>query len=237
MAFAESRIRRETIAAEDVLHDMGAFSVISSDSQAMGRVGEVITRTWQTAHKMRQQRGRLSEESGENDNFRVSRYIAKYTINPAIAHGLSSHIGSVAEGKRADLVLWSPAFFGAKPDMVLMGGMIVCAQMGDPNGSIPVQPIYSRPMFGAFGGARTACAVTFVSQAGQEAGVGARLGLAKATLAVQNTRGIGKADMVLNAARPHIEVNPETYEVRADGVLLTCEPATELPLAQRYFLY
>ena len=237
VAFAESRIRRETIAAEDVLHDMGAFSVISSDSQAMGRVGEVITRTWQTAHKMRQQRGRLSEESGENDNFRVRRYIAKYTINPAIAHGLSSHIGSVAEGKRADLVLWSPAFFGAKPDMVLMGGMIVCAQMGDPNGSIPVQPIYSRPMFGAFGGARTACAVTFVSQAGQEAGVGARLGLAKATLAVQNTRGIGKADMVLNAARPHIEVNPETYEVRADGVLLTCEPATELPLAQRYFLY
>ena len=237
VAFAESRIRRETIAAEDVLHDMGAFSVISSDSQAMGRVGEVITRTWQTAHKMRQQRGRLSEESGENDNFRVRRYIAKYTINPAIAHGLSSHIGSVAEGKRADLVLWSPAFFGAKPDMVLMGGMIVCAQMGDPNGSIPVQPIYSRPMFGAFGGARTACAVTFVSQAGQEAGVGARLGLAKATLAVQNTRGIGKADIVLNAARPHIEVNPETYEVRADGVLLTCEPATELPLAQRYFLY
>ena len=237
VAFAESRIRRETIAAEDVLHDMGAFSVISSDSQAMGRVGEVITRTWQTAHKMRQQRGRLSEESGENDNFRVRRYIAKYTINPAIAHGLSSHIGSVAEGKRADLVLWSPAFFGAKPDMVLMGGMIVCAQMGDPNGSIPVQPIYSRPMFGAFGGARTACAVTFVSQAGQEAGVGARLGLAKATLAVQNTRGIGKADMVLNAARPHIEVNPETYEVRADGVLLTCEPATELPLEQRYFLY
>jgi urease subunit alpha len=237
VAFAESRIRRETIAAEDVLHDMGAFSVISSDSQAMGRVGEVITRTWQTAHKMRQQRGRLSEESGENDNFRVRRYIAKYTINPAIAHGLSSHIGSVTEGKRADLVLWSPAFFGAKPDMVLMGGMIVCAQMGDPNGSIPVQPIYSRPMFGAFGGARTACAVTFVSQAGQEAGVGARLGLAKATLAVQNTRGIGKADMVLNAARPHIEVNPETYEVRADGVLLTCEPATELPLAQRYFLY
>lgn len=237
VAFAESRIRRETIAAEDVLHDMGAFSVISSDSQAMGRVGEVITRTWQTAHKMRQQRGRLSEETGENDNFRVRRYIAKYTINPAIAHGLSSHIGSVAEGKRADLVLWSPAFFGAKPDMVLMGGMIVCAQMGDPNGSIPVQPIYSRPMFGAFGGARTACAVTFVSQAGQEAGVGARLGLAKATLAVQNTRGIGKADMVLNAARPHIEVNPETYEVRADGVLLTCEPATELPLAQRYFLY
>ena len=237
VAFAESRIRRETIAAEDVLHDMGAFSVISSDSQAMGRVGEVITRTWQTAHKMRQQRGRLSEESGENDNFRVRRYIAKYTINPAIAHGLSSHIGSVAEGKRADLVLWSPAFFGAKPDMVLMGGMIVCAQMGDPNGSIPVQPIYSRPMFGAFGGARTACAVTFVSQAGQEAGVGARLGLAKATLAVRNTRGIGKADMVLNAARPHIEVNPETYEVRADGVLLTCEPATELPLAQRYFLY
>ncbi|PTM80554.1 urease subunit alpha [Cereibacter johrii] len=237
VAFAESRIRKETIAAEDILHDMGAFSVISSDSQAMGRVGEVITRTWQTAHKMKVQRGRLAEETGANDNRRVRRYIAKYTINPAIAHGLSRHIGSVEEGKRADLVLWQPAFFGAKPDLVLLGGMIVCAQMGDPNGSIPAQPYYSRPMFGAFGGALHASAVTFVSQAAEEDGVGERLRLQKGTLAVQGTRDIGKADMKLNAHRPSIEVNPETYEVRADGELLTCQPLAELPLAQRYFLY
>ncbi|RHZ97255.1 urease subunit alpha [Cereibacter sphaeroides] len=237
VAFAESRIRKETIAAEDILHDMGAFSVISSDSQAMGRVGEVITRTWQTAHKMKVQRGRLAEETGANDNQRVRRYIAKYTINPAIAHGLSRHIGSVEEGKRADLVLWQPAFFGAKPDLVLLGGMIVCAQMGDPNGSIPAQPYYSRPMFGAFGGALHASAVTFVSHAAEEDGVGERLRLQKGTLAVEGTRDIGKADMKLNAHRPSIEVNPETYEVRADGELLTCQPLAELPLAQRYFLY
>ena len=237
VAFAESRIRKETIAAEDILHDMGAFSVISSDSQAMGRVGEVITRTWQTAHKMKLQRGRLADETGANDNFRVRRYIAKYTINPAIAHGLSRHIGSVEEGKRADLVLWSPAFFGAKPEMVLLGGMIVCAQMGDPNGSIPAQPFSSRPMFGAFGGALHASAVTFVSQAAEADGVRDRLGLHKATLPVEGTRGIGKAEMKLNAHRPEIDVNPETYEVRADGELLTCQPLAELPLAQRYFLY
>ncbi|WP_296478124.1 urease subunit alpha [Roseinatronobacter sp.] len=237
VAFAESRIRRETIAAEDILHDMGAFSVISSDSQAMGRVGEVITRTWQTAHKMRQQRGRLSEETGDNDNFRVRRYIAKYTINPALVHGMSRHIGSIEEGKRADLVLWHPAFFGAKPDMVLMGGSIIVAQMGDPNGSIPVQPMHSRPMFGAFGRAVERSAVVFVSHTGQEAGVRETLGLAKDTLAVEGCRGIQKSDMRLNSATPHIDVNPETYEVRADGTLLTCEPAQSLPLAQRYFLY
>ena len=237
VAFAESRIRRETIAAEDVLHDMGAFSVISSDSQAMGRIGEVITRTWQTASKMRSQRGRLAEETGANDNFRVRRYIAKYTINPAITHGMGAHIGSIEEGKRADLVLWNPAFFGVKPEMVLLGGMITVAQMGDPNGSIPVQPMYSRPMFGAFGRARTASSVTFVSQAAQADGVGERLGLGKGTVAVSGTRTLGKADMKLNAARPEITVNPETYEVRADGELMTCEPAKELPLAQRYFLY
>ena len=237
IAFAESRIRRETIAAEDILHDMGAFSIISSDSQAMGRVGEVITRTWQTAHKMKVQRGRLEGETGENDNLRARRYIAKYTINPAITHGMSAHIGSIAVGKRADLVLWSPAFFGAKPEMVLLGGTIVCAQMGDPNGSIPVQPMYSRPMFGALGKSRMASAVTFVSAAALEDDVGGRLGLGKSLLAVKHTRDIGKGDMVLNNATPQIEVNPETYEVRADGVLLTCAPATELPLAQRYFLY
>ncbi len=238
VAFAESRIRRETIAAEDILHDMGAFSVISSDSQAMGRVGEVITRTWQTAHKMKVQRGRLAEETGENDNFRVRRYIAKYTINPAIAHGISRHIGSIEEGKRADLVLWSPAFFGAKPEMVLIGGCIVVAQMGDPNASIPTpQPVYTRPMFGAYGRSVERNAVVFVSQAAQEADVRHRYGTAKETLAVEGCRGIGKRDMKLNDATPHIEVNPETYEVRADGVLLTCEPARELPLAQRYFLF
>ena len=238
VAFAESRIRRETIAAEDILHDLGAFSVISSDSQAMGRVGEVITRTWQTAHKMKVQRGRLEGEQGENDNLRVRRYIAKYTINPAIAHGLSAHIGSVEEGKRADLVLWSPAFFGAKPEMVLIGGCIVVAQMGDPNASIPTpQPVHTRPMFGAFGGSLVRNAVTFVSQAGLEADVRGQYGLAKDVLAVEGCRDIGKRDMRLNDATPHIEVHPETYEVRADGVLLTCEPARDLPLAQRYFLF
>ncbi len=238
VAFAESRIRRETIAAEDILHDMGAFSIIASDSQAMGRVGEVITRTWQTAHKMKQQRGRLPEETGENDNFRVRRYIAKYTINPAIAHGMAHEIGSVEEGKRADLVLWSPAFFGVKPDMVLIGGAIAMSQMGDPNASIPTpQPVYSRPMFGALGRAVERSTVTFVSQAAQAAGIGEKLGLARETVAVKGTRGIGKADMVLNDALPKIEVDPETYEVRADGELLTCEPAEVLPMAQRYFLY
>ena len=238
VAFAESRIRRETIAAEDILHDMGAFSVLSSDSQAMGRVGEVITRTWQTAHQNKARRGRLAEEVGANDNFRVKRYIAKYTINPAIIHGISKHIGSVEEGKRADLVLWSPAFFGAKPEMVLLGGVIVVAQMGDPNASIPTpQPVYSRPMFGAFGRSVERNAVVFVSQAGLEADVRHQYGIAKQMLAVEGTRGIGKRDMKLNFATPHIEVDPETYEVRADGVLLTCEPAQELPLAQRYFLF
>jgi urease subunit alpha len=238
VAFAESRIRRETIAAEDILHDLGAFSVISSDSQAMGRVGEVITRTWQTAHKMKVQRGRLEGEVGDNDNLRAKRYIAKYTINPAIAHGISAHVGSVEEGKRADLVLWSPAFFGAKPEMVLIGGCIVVAQMGDPNASIPTpQPVHTRPMFGAFGGSLVRNAVTFVSKAAHEADIRREYGLIKETLAVEHTRGIGKRDMRLNDATPVIEVDPETYEVRADGVLLTCEPARELPLAQRYFLY
>ncbi|MCC5992533.1 MAG: urease subunit alpha [Rhodobacteraceae bacterium] len=238
VAFAESRIRRETIAAEDILHDLGAFSVMASDSQAMGRVGEVITRTWQTAHKMKLQRGRLEGEQGENDNLRVRRYIAKYTINPAIIHGISDHIGSVSLGKRADLVIWSPAFFGAKPEMVLMGGCIMVAQMGDPNASIPTpQPVHTRPMFGALGGSLTRNAVSFVSQAALDDDIAGQLGLARQVLAVAQTRGIGKANMVLNDATPQISVDPETYEVRADGVLLTCEPARELPLAQRYFLY
>ncbi|MCU0817465.1 MAG: urease subunit alpha [Cypionkella sp.] len=238
VAFAESRIRRETIAAEDILHDLGAFSVMASDSQAMGRVGEVITRTWQTAHKMKVQRGRMEGEQGANDNLRVRRYIAKYTINPAIVHGVADHIGSITVGKRADLVLWSPAFFGAKPEMVLMGGVIVVAQMGDPNASIPTpQPVHTRPMWGAYGGSLVRNAATFVSQAAQQDGIRDRLGLAKETLAVSGTRGIAKRDMVLNNATPQIEVDPETYEVRADGVLLTCEPARDLPLAQRYFLF
>lgn len=238
VAFAESRIRRETIAAEDILHDMGAFSIIASDSQAMGRVGEVLIRTWQTADKMKKQRGRLPEENGENDNFRVRRYIAKYTINPAIVHGISREIGSISEGKRADLVLWNPAFFGVKPEMVLMAGTIVCAQMGDPNASIPTpQPVYSRPMFGAFGRSVEHSAVCFVSAAAQADGIGGKLGLAKKTVAVENTRNIGKSDLIHNTATPHMEVNPETYEVRADGELLTCEPASELPMAQRYFLF
>ena len=238
VAFAESRIRKETIAAEDILHDMGAFSIIASDSQAMGRVGEVVIRTWQTAHKMKVQRGRLPEETGDNDNMRVRRYIAKYTINPAIAHGISAHIGSIEVGKRADLCLWNPGFFGVKPEMVLVGGSIACAQMGDPNASIPTpQPVYTRPMFGSMGRAVENSAVIFTSGAAHDAGIAESLGLAKSTAPVTNTRGIGKKDMVLNAATPEVEVNPETYEVRADGELLTCEPASELPMAQRYFLF
>ncbi|MGB0629898.1 MAG: urease subunit alpha [Alphaproteobacteria bacterium] len=239
VAFAESRIRRETIAAEDILHDLGAFSIIASDSQAMGRVGEVITRTWQTADKMKKQRGSLAEETGDNDNFRVRRYIAKYTINPAIAHGISDHVGSIEVGKLADLVLWDPQFFGAKPDVVLKCGTIAAAPMGDPNASIPTpQPVHYRPMFGAFGKSLTASSVSFVSQAGLDAGMKENLGLDRDLLPVANTRGgIGKKAMVLNDATPVMEVDPETYEVRADGELLTCEPAEVLPLAQRYFLF
>ncbi|WP_292344905.1 urease subunit alpha [Mesorhizobium sp.] len=239
IAFAESRIRKETIAAEDILHDIGAFSIISSDSQAMGRVGEVAIRCWQTADKMKRQRGALPQETGDNDNFRVRRYIAKYTINPAVAHGLSKEIGSISVGKRADLVLWNPAFFGVKPEMVLVGGSIAAAPMGDPNASIPTpQPMHYRPMFGAYGKALTNSSVTFVSKAAFETGLQGRLGVEKAMVAVENTRGgIGKHSMVLNDATPHVEVDPETYEVRADGELLTCEPATVLPMAQRYFLF
>ncbi|MEE4237155.1 MAG: urease subunit alpha [Anderseniella sp.] len=238
IAFAESRIRKETIAAEDILHDMGAFSIIASDSQAMGRVGEVLIRTWQTADKMKRQRGRLAEEQGENDNYRVRRYIAKYTINPAIAHGVSEHIGSVEVGKLADLVLWSPAFFGVKPDLVIKLGSIVAAPMGDPNASIPTpQPVHYRPMFAALGRALTQSRVTFVSQASLEAGIADSYGLESLVLPVKNTRNIGKKDMVLNNLKPKIDVHPETYEVRADGELLTCEPADVLPMAQRYFLY
>ena len=238
IAFAESRIRKETIAAEDILHDLGAFSIIASDSQAMGRVGEVIIRTWQTAHKMKVQRGRLKEENGENDNVRVKRYLAKYTINPSIAHGISNEIGSITEGKRADLVLWNPAFFGVKPEMVLLGGSIACAQMGDPNASIPTpQPVYSREMFGAFGRSLENSAVTFVSQASYENDIGNALKLRKKTAPVKNTRNINKSNMVYNDLCPKVEVDPETYEVRANGEILTCEPASELPMAQRYFLY
>lgn len=238
IAFAESRIRRETIAAEDILHDMGAFSIIASDSQAMGRVGEVIIRTWQTADKMKKQRGALPEETGNNDNMRARRYVAKYTINPAIAHGMAHEIGSIEVGKRADLVLWSPAFFGVKPEMVLMGGSIICAQMGDPNASIPTpQPVYTRPMFAAYGRAVEHSAVSFVSEAANAGNLQQKYGLAKQTVAVENTRNIGKSDLMLNTAMPHIEVNPETYEVRADGELLTCEPAETVPMAQLYFLY
>ena len=238
VAFAESRIRKETIAAEDILHDLGAFSIIASDSQAMGRIGEVLIRTWQTADKMKRQRGRLKEEAGDNDNLRVRRYIAKYTINPAIAHGMSKHLGSVEVGKRADLVLWSPAFFGVKPDMVLIGGTIAAAAMGDPNASIPTpQPVHYRPMFGSFGRSLTASGVTFVSQAAYDDGIAHHLGVQKELLPVANTRNISKKSMILNDATPKVEVDPETYEVRADGELLTCEPAKVLPMAQRYFLF
>jgi urease subunit alpha len=240
LAFAESRIRKETIAAEDILHDIGALSMIASDSQAMGRVGEVIIRTWQTAHKMKVQRGALGLDAGNgNDNMRIRRYIAKYTINPAIAHGMSAHIGSVEVGKLADLVLWDPAFFGVKPDMVLKGGAIAASLMGDPNASIPTpQPVHYREMFGAFGRALEATSVTFVSKAAVAENIQEELGLAKTCVAIENVRGgISKADMVLNDATPDITVDPETYEVRADGELLVCEPAKELPLAQRYFLF
>jgi urease subunit alpha len=236
VAFAESRIRKETIAAEDILHDLGAISIMSSDSQAMGRIGEVIIRTWQTADKMKKQFGRLPEEKGDNDNFRARRYISKYTINPAIAHGISAYVGSVEVGKLADLCIWDPAFFGVKPDMVLKSGMIAAAIMGDPNASIPTpQPEYYRPMFGAFGRALTESSVTFVSQAALEKADG--FGLAKRLLPVTNTRKIGKNSMILNSSTPRMEINPETYEVRADGRLLTCEPAKILPMAQRYFMY
>jgi len=237
VAFAESRIRKETIAAEDILHDLGAFSMMSSDSQAMGRVGEVIIRTWQAAHKMKVQRGALKGDPAAHDNARVKRYIAKYTINPAIAHGVSHVVGSIEEGKLADLVLWRPAFFGVKPSLILKGGMIAAAAMGDPNASIPTpQPVHYRPMFGAFGKAlRTS--VTFVSQASLKSSSLLRLGLQRPLEAVKNTRSIGKKDMVHNSWLPKIEVDPETYEVRADGELLVCEPAKVLPMAQRYFLF
>jgi urease subunit alpha len=239
LAFAESRIRKETIAAEDILHDLGALSMMSSDSQAMGRIGEVIIRTWQTADKMKRQRGPLPEDKGKNnDNFRVKRYIAKYTINPAIAHGVSKHIGSIEQGKLADVVLWTPAFFGVKPDLVLKAGSIVAAAMGDPNASIPTpQPVHYRPMFAAFGKARTRSALTFVSRVALEDGLAARLNVERALVAVENTRNIGKKNMVHNNATPALEVDSETYEVRADGELLTCQPAKVLPMAQRYFLF
>ena len=238
VAFAESRIRRETIAAEDILHDLGAFSMMSSDSQAMGRAGEVIIRTWQTADKMKRQRGLLPEDSDRSDNFRAKRYIAKYTINPALTHGLAEHIGSVEAGKLADLVLWSPAFFGVKPDLVLKAGTIVAALMGDPNASIPTpQPVHYRPMFGAFGRALSASCITFLPTIAIERGIHEQLGLQRTVLPARGIRAIDKKRMLLNDATPHIEVDPETYEVRADGVHLTCEPATVLPMAQRYFLY
>jgi len=238
VAFAESRIRRETIAAEDILHDLGAFSMISSDSQAMGRVGEVITRSWQTAHKMKVQRGALPQDSERNDNFRARRYVAKYTINPAITHGIAHEVGSIEVGKLADLVLWRPAFFGAKPALIIKGGMIAAAPMGDPNASIPTpQPVHYRRMFGALGGARTATSVSFVSQSALDGDVGGRLGLRKRLVAVSRTRALRKRDLILNDYLPHIEVDAQTYEVRADGELLTCEPASVLPLAQRYFLF
>ena len=238
LAFAESRIRQETIAAEDILHDLGALSMMSSDSQAMGRIGEVIIRTWQTADKMKRQRGRLEDEKGDNDNARVKRYVAKYTINPAIAQGVAKHIGSIEVGKLADLVLWSPAFFGVKPDLVIKGGSIAAAPMGDPNASIPTpQPVHYRPMFGAFGKALTASSLVFVSQAALDRNIGEKLGIEKRLVAVENTRNIGKKDLVHNSATPAITVDPETYEVRADGELLTCAPAEVLPMAQRYFLF
>ena len=238
LAFAESRIRKETIAAEDVLHDLGAISIMSSDSQAMGRVGEVVLRTWQTAHKMKVQRGALPQDTARHDNARAKRYVAKYTINPAIAHGISHEVGSIEVGKWADLVLWKPAFFGVKPALILKGGSIAMAAMGDPNASIPTpQPVHYRPMFASYGGSRTRSSLTFVSQAALAAGVGERFGLHKPLVAVKNTRRIGKRDMVHNAYAPHMEVDAQTYAVRADGQLLTCEPARSLPLAQRYFLF
>ncbi|MCY7279274.1 MAG: urease subunit alpha, partial [Phormidesmis sp. CAN_BIN44] len=238
VSFAESRIRRETIAAEDILHDLGAFSMLSSDSQAMGRIGEVIIRTWQTGHKMKVQRGALAEDSSRNDNHRAKRYIAKYTINPAITHGISEHVGSIEVGKLADLCLWRPAMFGVKPEMVIKGGMIAWAQMGDANASIPTpQPVHMRPMFGSFGGAIAATSLTFLSQIALKKGIPDQLNLQKTAVAVSNIRNLSKLDMKLNDALPHIEVDPETYEVRADGQLLTCEPATVLPMAQRYFLF
>ena len=238
VAFAESRIRRETIAAEDILHDLGAFSMIASDSQAMGRVGEVITRTWQTAHKMKTQRGALPQDSDHNDNFRAKRYVAKYTINPAIAHGIAREVGSIEKGKLADIVLWKPAFFGAKPAMIIKGGSIAAAPMGDPNASIPTpQPVHYRPMFGALGGARYATGLSFVSMAALNAGVVEKTGMRKRAVAVKDTRRITKAGMIHNDYQPVIEVDPQTYQVRADGELLVCEPAAVLPLAQRYFLF
>ena len=238
LAFAESRIRKETIAAEDVLHDLGAISMFSSDSQAMGRVGEVVLRCWQTAHKMAQQRGKLPGDPAQHDNFRIKRYIAKYTINPAIAHGIAHEVGSIEVGKWADLVVWKPAFFGVKPALILKGGMIAMAAMGDPNASIPTpQPVHYRPMFGSFGGAIAKTSLTFVSQAGLAAGIGGRYGLAKTLVAVKGIRGLGKRDMVHNHYAPRMEVDAQTYAVRADGQLLTCEPATILPMAQRYFLF
>ena len=238
VSFAESRIRRETIAAEDILHDLGAFSMIASDSQAMGRVGEVVTRTWQTAHKMKVQRGALDGDCERNDNLRARRYVAKYTINPAIAHGISDYVGSIEAGKLADLVLWKPAFFGAKPALIIKGGFIVAAPMGDPNASIPTpQPVHYRQMFGALGGARAATSYTFMSKVAMQADIKSQIGLTKMVAPVKNTRTIRKKDMVLNDYQPTIEVDSQTYEVRADGVLLTCEPAEILPLAQRYFLF
>ena len=238
LSFAESRIRKETIAAEDILHDLGALSMMSSDSQAMGRLGEVIIRTWQTADKMKKQRGSLPGEKGDNDNKRVKRYIAKYTINPAIAHGVSKHIGSIEKGKLADLVIWTPAFFGVKPDCVIKAGTIVAAQMGDPNASIPTpQPVHYRPMFGAFGKSLTASSLVFVSKAAAKSNLRNKLGVEKQFVAVENTRKINKKSMIHNDATPNIEVDPETYEVRADGELLTCAPAEVLPMAQRYFLF
>ena len=238
VAFAESRIRRETIAAEDILHDLGAFSMIASDSQAMGRVGEVITRTWQTAHKMKVQRGSLSGDPSTHDNLRVRRYIAKYTINPAITHGISHEVGSVEVGKLADLVLWKPAFFGVKPSLVIKAGMIAAAPMGDPNASIPTpQPVHYRPMFASFGGSRHATSLTFISQAALEAGVPEQLGLKKRIAVVKGCRTVRKTDLIHNDYLPHIEVDPQTYQVKADGVLLWCEPADVLPMAQRYFLF
>ena len=238
VAFAESRIRPETIAAEDILHDMGVISMLSSDSQAMGRVGEVVTRTWQTAHKMKSQRGPLPEDSARNDNFRARRYVAKYTINPAITHGMATEIGSIEPGKLADLVLWKPAFFGVKPEMIVKGGFIAWSAMGDPNASIPTpQPVLYRPMFGSFGRATAATSITFMSQSAVNSGLAHRLGLQKIIAPVRNCRRIGKKDMVLNDATPDLQVDPETYEVRVNGDVITCEPATSLPLAQRYFLF